>query len=313
MITVFADLPTYGVRGGDLVYVRPTLAGKGVPLVETFLRNSQDWTVPGPLSSDEVLHRAPPDTRPIWFDAIMLAANVGPQRYASEPPRQGSVSEMSEELIDGAVLKASAESVECLFGRNSGATVIDEHEDRINRACFQDNDTPFENLVGLDGLEPLPEAATAVQTIFPTPGHSVTRSVSYGPLDKPEAPPAIPRDPAADLLGDALKIVTGARRQSYGNPEDNFKNIADLSRAFDQAARGCDNLGRLEESGALVAIRNILQKLARIAETPAHKDSWLDIAGYAACGYRCAEKAERPVAPVKEQSHAPTQDIQNAI
>lgn len=34
-----------------------------------------------------------------------------------------------------------------------------------------------------------------------------------------------------------------------------------------------------------VSIFNILLKVARLANMPAHKDSWIDIAGYAACGY----------------------------
>jgi hypothetical protein len=37
-----------------------------------------------------------------------------------------------------------------------------------------------------------------------------------------------------------------------------------------------------------VAIFEIMVKVARLAETPDHFDSWTDIAGYAACGARCA-------------------------
>jgi hypothetical protein len=33
-----------------------------------------------------------------------------------------------------------------------------------------------------------------------------------------------------------------------------------------------------------VAVPMILMKLARLANAPKHRDSWLDIAGYTACG-----------------------------
>ena len=34
----------------------------------------------------------------------------------------------------------------------------------------------------------------------------------------------------------------------------------------------------------------ILMKVARLAADHLHDDSWLDIAGYAACGSQCAEQ-----------------------
>jgi len=37
-----------------------------------------------------------------------------------------------------------------------------------------------------------------------------------------------------------------------------------------------------------VAIMSALIKVARLIESPGHRDSWLDLAGYAACGYQCA-------------------------
>lgn len=101
-------------------------------------------------------------------------------------------------------------------------------------------------------------------------------------------------DPAADLLNKALNIVTGARRKSYGNPEDNFKVIADLWSVYLRRV-GLDFTD--PEQGltpANVAALMALMKLARLAETPDHEDSWQDLAGYAACGWRC-------VAPRQEE------------
>lgn len=97
-------------------------------------------------------------------------------------------------------------------------------------------------------------------------------------------------DPAAELLDKARSVVTGARRQSYGNPEDNFKAIAELWTSY-LRRRGC-----LQMRGGLQAIEvaalMVLMKIARLAETEDHDDSMVDIAGYAACMKRCAVAAE---------------------
>lgn len=85
-------------------------------------------------------------------------------------------------------------------------------------------------------------------------------------------------DVKVDILAEAQRIVTGARRAAYGRPEDNFKRIADLWNAH------MTNTGR----PALFAPRDIaplmiLMKMARLAETPDHRDSIVDIIGYMAC------------------------------
>jgi hypothetical protein len=96
-------------------------------------------------------------------------------------------------------------------------------------------------------------------------------------------------DPAAILLDQAKKIVTGARRQSYGTPEDNFTCIADLWTAYLQRRSAVKQEYGPDQTD--VAVMMVLMKVARLAETPNHADSWRDIAGYAACGAR-ASKAD---------------------
>jgi len=98
-------------------------------------------------------------------------------------------------------------------------------------------------------------------------------------------------DPRARVLVEAAGCVLAHRQKAYGPPEDNFTNIARLWNAYLRAkAVECvgddycvDPLGSVD-----VAIFEILVKVARLAETPDHLDSWTDIAGYAACGDRCA-------------------------
>lgn len=101
--------------------------------------------------------------------------------------------------------------------------------------------------------------------------------------DRESIPPA---DKAADLLDEAKKIVTGARRQAYGNPEDNFQRIADmwnvyLSIRFRDTPANAAVLSTMD-----VCQLMILMKTVRLVESPNHHDSLVDQAGYAACAAR---------------------------
>lgn len=94
-------------------------------------------------------------------------------------------------------------------------------------------------------------------------------------------------DPRRELLEQATSIVTGARAAVYGGPEDNFRRIANLWNAYIADTRHVDVDLQPHDVAALM----ILMKVARLEESPGHFDSWLDVAGYAACGWatRAAE------------------------
>jgi hypothetical protein len=97
----------------------------------------------------------------------------------------------------------------------------------------------------------------------------------------------------AELLEAALDAVN-ARPKAYGPPERNFDRIAALWTTY------VDGKNPREEGGLAtlipsvifdavdVACMMVLMKVARLEETPVHLDSWIDIAGYAACGAECA-------------------------
>jgi hypothetical protein len=97
-----------------------------------------------------------------------------------------------------------------------------------------------------------------------------------------KASPAGAADSSIDrkrsLLTDAIAACTGDRHLNYGSPEDNFQRIAALWNAWDETRTS----GPIEPWE--VAVLMNLMKLARLAHAPNHRDSWLDIAGYAACG-----------------------------
>lgn len=85
----------------------------------------------------------------------------------------------------------------------------------------------------------------------------------------------------AEMLRVAAQVVD-ERRAVYGPPDRNFATIALIWTAHLRAR------GLLAEDAAItpadVAAMSAGIKLARLGQSPDHGDSWLDLAGYAACG-----------------------------
>ena len=97
--------------------------------------------------------------------------------------------------------------------------------------------------------------------------------------------------PRTVLLQDALELVSIDRNSAYGNPEDNFKNIANYWNIYLHTA------SKLVEplTPQDIAHLMILMKLARLTTNPNHRDSLVDIAGYAACGEDCRLAAQTKI------------------
>ena len=85
-----------------------------------------------------------------------------------------------------------------------------------------------------------------------------------------------------ETLEAAFECVCGERQDQYGTPEDNFGRIAKLWTAY----LGCPI------SAVDVAMMMALLKIARIKTGTATEDSFVDLAGYAACGAEIAEIEE---------------------
>jgi len=79
------------------------------------------------------------------------------------------------------------------------------------------------------------------------------------------------------------------RNTDYDDPEDNFVHIADMWNAY--LKLNSDDFDYLLTS-VDVANLMILVKLARITTSPKKQDHWVDVAGYAACGYGCAAELD---------------------
>lgn len=94
----------------------------------------------------------------------------------------------------------------------------------------------------------------------------------------------------AAVLEKARACVCGEREEDYGSPEDSFGCIAELWEAYLRAA--CiapDAIIRVTPTD--IAMLMALLKIARVGTSSVGgtADSFVDLAGYAACGAECAE------------------------
>lgn len=79
-----------------------------------------------------------------------------------------------------------------------------------------------------------------------------------------------------EALREAAKIISGDRNKQYGAPEDNFERTAQIWSVI---------LG-VPISNEDVAMMMVGLKVARYASKSGYQpDTWIDIAGYAGCGY----------------------------
>lgn len=78
----------------------------------------------------------------------------------------------------------------------------------------------------------------------------------------------------ADILQKAEQCVCGQREQDYGSPENNFEIIAGFWTVYKGVPFTPND----------VAMMMTLLKVARIKSGGGTADSFVDLAGYAACG-----------------------------
>lgn len=96
-----------------------------------------------------------------------------------------------------------------------------------------------------------------------------------------------------ECLDKAAECVLKDRASQYGGVEDNFARIAELWNAYlgPHAGIGIES----HDVAAMMA----LLKIARARSNPGHGDSWIDLAGYAACGAECASGKPAPAPKAK--------------
>lgn len=89
------------------------------------------------------------------------------------------------------------------------------------------------------------------------------------------------------VLEEARRLVSEDRAQQYGSAEHNFGMTAALWSAAFGWTFGPED----------VALAMVLLKAARAAANPSVRDSWVDMAGYAAIGAELVLPAARPWTP----------------
>ena len=91
-----------------------------------------------------------------------------------------------------------------------------------------------------------------------------------------------------NILAKADELVNGDRAKDYGHPLDNHSVTAEMFSAFVARKYGLNVTFQAED----VAVFNMVQKIARLSNSPGHMDSLVDIAGYAATYQMILDKRE---------------------
>ena len=86
-----------------------------------------------------------------------------------------------------------------------------------------------------------------------------------------------------NILQEASDLVYGGQRQhDYGHPRENFARIASLWNGYFEAQGSNFRVTPAQTSDLM-----LLLKMARIMNSPDHRDSYIDMAGYVATRARC--------------------------
>lgn len=85
------------------------------------------------------------------------------------------------------------------------------------------------------------------------------------------------------VLDEAKRIINGDRNNSYGPPNQDF----DKTARFWSIYLSSTNTADVTITPYDVAVLMMLLKISRIAWDPFKEDNWVDLAGYAACGWSC--------------------------
>ena len=87
----------------------------------------------------------------------------------------------------------------------------------------------------------------------------------------------------ATVLDQAKALVYGDRQKAYGSPSESFQTVADMWNAYIRQRAAQQGLAcEIDLEPVDVVHLMTLLKVARLAKDPHHKDSIVDVAGYAA-------------------------------
>lgn len=108
-------------------------------------------------------------------------------------------------------------------------------------------------------------------------------------------PPSGPVTAKGKLLAHAAELVDGERNAVYGPPVDDFGMTARFwSNWLNRRYPHLD----AQLTATDVAAMMLMLKLTRLSHSPEHYDSWVDAAGYAACGWDVVTSLQEREAPI---------------
>jgi hypothetical protein len=92
----------------------------------------------------------------------------------------------------------------------------------------------------------------------------------------------------AAVLTEAAGLITGDRNNQYGPPTQDFRRTADALTAMGYRRLDTDEATPLPLVPSDIAIMVGMVKTSRLMHSRDKRDNWVDVAGYAGCGYECA-------------------------
>ena len=112
------------------------------------------------------------------------------------------------------------------------------------------------------------------------------------------------REKRKEILGEAIRCVTRGRNTEHGEPEDNFKAIADLWNSY------LNN--KTEEIDAKdVACMMALFKIGRMLTGKENIDNYVDCAGYIACAAGITRSVENEQGTAEKTEKEPLEKQDN--
>lgn len=118
-----------------------------------------------------------------------------------------------------------------------------------------------------------------------TPGHAEFYPIPEEFGASVTLPPPAEVSPRASVLREAESLITGDRNKAYGSPTQNFTNTAEIWTALlRHKLKDGEQIDPAEVASLMIGL-----KLARTVGQP-KRDNWVDMAGYAGCGYEASEE-----------------------
>ena len=99
--------------------------------------------------------------------------------------------------------------------------------------------------------------------------------------------------PRSGVLQEAVSLIDGDRNAQYGPPTQDFQRTAAVLTALGYYRRDPGGL-TVELEPSDVAILVMAVKLSRLMHSRGKRDNWVDLAGYAGCGFECTLEEPPP-------------------